>query len=208
MDDSRVFVGLDYHQASVQVCVMEHRGEVLLNKSGRNDAKAIIEAVQRHGDVGGVVIESCSGAADPAEELIARSGRPVDLAHPGFVNRMKHNPDKSDFTDAVLPADLERPASGPGKPAGWPVGYLPKVWLAPHEVRELRRLIRHRQQVANDRRTAKLRIPALLRDQRLRGSHVRAWTNPWMAWLRTTKSLGEQGRWIVDRHLVQLDQSN
>ena len=45
MDDSKVFVGLDYHQASVQVCVMEHRGEVLLNKSGPNDAGAIIEAV-------------------------------------------------------------------------------------------------------------------------------------------------------------------
>lgn len=29
-----------------------------------------------------------------------------------------------------------------------------------------------------------------------------------MAWLRTTESLSEQGRWIMDRHLVQLDRAN
>ena len=196
MKDCKVYVGLDYHQASVQVCVMEHGGEVLLNKSGPNDAGAIIAAVQRHGDVGGVAIESCSGAANLAEELIVRAGWSVDLAHPGFVNRMKQNPDKSDFTDAGMLADLER------------VGYLPKVWLAPHDVRELRYLIRYRQQLANERRNAKLRIRALLRDQRVRGPHVRAWTNPWMAWLRTTESLSEQSRWIVDRHLKQLNDLN
>lgn len=134
MKDCKVFVGLDYHQASVQVCVMDSAGQVLLNKSGANDAVAIIRAVERYGDVGGVAIESCSGAADLAEELIDRSGWSVDLAHPGFVNRMKQNPDKNDFTDVALPADLERTASGSGKPAGRPVGYLPKVWLAPHDV--------------------------------------------------------------------------
>jgi transposase len=196
MENSKVFVGLDYHQASVQVCVMDHRGEVLLNKSEPNDVGAIIGAVQRYGDVRGVAVESCSGAADLAEELIGRSGWSVDLAHPGFVSRMKQNPDKSDYTDAALLADLER------------VGYLPKVWLAPHEVRELRRLIRYRQQLANDRRAIKLRIRALLRDQRVRGPHVRAWTKPWMAWLRATQALSEQSRWIVDHHLERLDRMN
>lgn len=193
MDDCKVFVGLDYHQASVQVCVMSPRGRVLLNKNGPNDAGAIMRAVERFGHVGGVAIESCSGAADLAEELIKRSGWPVDLAHPGFVARMKQNPDKSDYTDAALLADLER------------VGYLPKVWLAPHEVRELRRLIRFRQQLANERRDIKLRIRALLRDQRLRGPGVRAWTNRWMAWLRNTKDGSEQTRWIVDRQLERLE---
>jgi transposase len=157
MSDCKVFVGLDYHQDSVQVCVMDPAGQVLLNKSGANDAAVIIRAVERYGDVGGAAIGSCSGAADLAEELINRSGWSVDLAHPGFVARMKQNPDKSDFTDAALLADLER------------VGYFPKVWLAPHEVRELRRVIRYRQQLANDRRAVKLRSRALLRDQRVRG---------------------------------------
>lgn len=193
MDDCNVFVGLDYHQASIQVCVMDQRGKVLFNKSGPNDAGAVVRAVERFGQVGGAAIESCSGAADLAEELIGLSGWSVDLAHPGFVARMKQNPDKSDYTDAALLADLER------------VGYLPKVWLAPHEVRELRRLVRYRRQLANDRRDIKLRIRALLRDQRLRGPGVRPWTKSWMAWLRNTKEVSEQGRWIVDRQLERLE---
>ena len=48
-----------------------------------------------------------------------------------------------------LLADLER------------VGYLPRVWLAPHSVQELRRLVRYRQQLADDRRDLKLRLGAM-----------------------------------------------
>jgi hypothetical protein len=58
-----------------------------------------------------------------AEELVSRAGWSVDLAHPGYVARMKANPDKTGYSDARMLADLER------------VGYLPKVWLAPAEVR-------------------------------------------------------------------------
>jgi hypothetical protein len=95
-------------------------------------------------------IEACGGAADLADELIARAGWSVHLAHPGYVARIKQSPDKTDYSDARLLADLER------------VGYLPKVWLAPENIRELRRLVRYRQQLANQRRNVKLRIRALL----------------------------------------------
>jgi hypothetical protein len=43
----------------------------------------------------------------------------VQLANPGYVNRMKRSPDKTDFGDAQMLADLSR------------VNYLPKVWLTP-----------------------------------------------------------------------------
>jgi transposase len=105
---------------------------------------------------------------------------------------MKQNPDKSDFTDAQLLADLER------------VGYLPKVWLAPHEVRELRRLVRYRQQRVNERRDTKLRIRALLREQRVRPVRLSPWTQAWLAWLTTTEELSEQSRWIIARHQRRL----
>jgi transposase len=156
MKDSTVFVGLDYHQDSVQVCVLDSSGKVLRNGSYENDAVVIASVVENHGTIVHAAIESCTGAADLADELAARSGWSVDLAHPGFVSRMKQNPDKTDFTDAHLLADLER------------VGYLPRVWLAPQEVRELRRLVRFRQQLVDERRAIKLRISALLRDQRVR----------------------------------------
>src|ERR1700755_3679240 len=112
----RVFVGLDYHQSSVQICVMDQEGMVLLNKPCANDAAAIVQAVQRFGEKVQAAIECCCGAANLAKEL-ADLGWSISLAHAGFVARMKQNPDKTDFSDARILADLVR------------VGYLPKVWL-------------------------------------------------------------------------------
>jgi transposase len=137
-------------------------------------------------------IEACSGAAELAEQLVQRCGWSIDLAHPGYVARMKQSPDKTDFGDARVLADLER------------VGYLPRVWLAPQGIRELRRVVRFRQQLADQRRNCKLRIRALLRDGRVKPSCGKAWTRSWMQWLETTQEVSEQTRWILDRQLAQL----
>ena len=187
-----IYVGLDYHQSSVQVCVMDAAGQTLINRRCANEWLAVVEAVAGYGRVAGAAVESCCGAADLAEELIEHAGWSVDLAHPGFVSRMKQSPDKSDFSDVQLLADLER------------VGYLPKVWLAPQEVRELRRLVRYRQQLVADRRNTKLRVGALLRDQRVRNAPARPWTRVWTAWVIQTVQLSEQSRWLIGRHLHRL----
>jgi transposase len=193
MNRIRVFVGLDYHQASVQVCVLDASGKVLHNRRCPNDWRVIVNRVEAWGAVVRVAIESCGGAANLAEELVHRAGWSVDLAHPGFVSRMKQNPDKTDFSDARMLADLTR------------VGYLPRVWLAPAELRELRRLVRYRQQLVDERRNIKLRISALLRDQRIINAPAHPWTRAWVHWLRETDDLGGHSRWIVDRHLVRFD---
>ncbi len=114
MNKIPVYVGLDYHQSSVQVCVLDRDGAVLGNRSCANQRGAIQKRAERYGKIAGVAIESCSGAADLAEELVGHAGWPVHLAHPGYGNRMKQNPDKTDYTDARMLADLER------------VGYLPR----------------------------------------------------------------------------------
>src|SRR5262249_5001638 len=131
MDSVKVFAGLDYHQDQVQVCVLDAAGTVLCNRSLPNDAVAIRIVVEQCGVVQAAALEACCGAADLAQELV-EGGWSVSLAHPGFVARMKQNPDKTDFSDARLLADLLR------------VGYLPKVWLAPERLRRLRRLVRYR----------------------------------------------------------------
>jgi transposase len=106
---------------------------------------------------------------------------------------MKQTPDKSDWTDARVIADLVR------------VGYLPKVWLAPEDVRQLRTLVRFRQQLVDQRRTIKLRISALLRDARLVEPKSR-WGKAWMSWLKSVEGLGTEGRFVVDRHLIRNEQ--
>jgi transposase len=116
----------------------------------------------------------------------------VDLAHPGFVHRMKQNPDKTDYSDARMLADLER------------VGYLPKVWLAPQEVRDLRTVVRYREQLVQERRNLKLRVSAILRQQRVRYGEGKAWTKKWEAWLQQAEGLSPEGRWVIDQHLERM----
>lgn len=193
----QVFVGMDYHDEVVQVCVMDERGTVLGNRALENDWERIKEYVWDLAPLAVAIhagMESCCGAANLAEELSSRAEWHVQLAHSGYCNRMKQNPDKTDFTDAELLADLVR------------VGYLPRVWTAPREVRELRRLVRYRQQLVAARRDVKLRIRALLRDDRIKSPPEagNAWTRPWMAWLENFQQLGEHGHWIMQRHLAKL----
>lgn len=194
MNRIELFVGLDYHKDAIQVCVMDREGIVVGNRSCDNDVGRVVEYVTAQGSVRGAAMESCEGAADFAEALIAEAGWSVHLAHPGYVRRLRQNPDKTDYSDAHLLADLER------------VGYVPKVWLAPQTIRELRRLVRYRRQLVNERRNTKLRIRSLLREHRRRSAAPR-WGKAWFQWMRDVQ-LSEQSRWILDRHLDRLQQLN
>jgi transposase len=193
MSKVTVFVGLDYHKDSVQVCVMDPAGRVRANRSCPNDANALATTVAFFGEDVRGAIEACTGSADLADELVERHGRDLDLAHPGYVARMKQGPDKSDYSDARMLADLVR------------VGYLPRVWLAPQDVRQLRTTVRYRQQRVNQRRATKLRVTALVREARLvepKGS--RRWGPTWLAWLATAQGLGSEAWFVVACHLAEL----
>lgn len=186
-----VFVGLDYHQAFVQVCIMDAQGLVLANRRCVNSVAALVECVRSYGEQVSAAIEACCGAADLAEELVA-AGWQVSLAQAGYVNKLKQNPDKTDWSDARLLADLLR------------IGYLPKVWLPPARLRQLRHVVRYRQQLARERRATKLRVTALLRCERVAFTGSR-WTKSWIAAVRNCAELGEHGQWVINRQLDQIE---
>jgi transposase len=187
-----VFVGIDYHQDSVQVCVLNVEGRQLVNCAVDNHAAAVAAVVRRHGQPRRVAIEACCGAADMADELVVEQKLPVELAHPGYVARLKRSPDKHDLGDAQLLADLAR------------VNYLPTVWLAPESTRQLRRMVRHRAQLVRRRKEVKLRLRALLRENRQRCQQANAWTVAWFTWLREEALLAPSDRWVLDDHLAEL----
>jgi transposase len=192
MSSVPIFVGLDYHQSGVQVCVMGRSGKILANRKCANRWQAVAAVVEPCSSQVLAAIEACNGAANLADELVEKAGWSVDMAHPGYVARIKQSPDKTDFSDAQLLADLER------------VGYLPKVWHAPERIRELRRLVRFRQQRVEQRRSTKLRIRALLRDHRITISESSAWTKDWLARLAKHEQLPATSSWIIARHLADL----
>lgn len=187
-----VFVGLDYHQDSVQLCVLDQQGTQLCNRSVDNCADQIERSIRRYGVPKRLAIEACCGAADLAEELVTARDLNVQLAHPGYVNRMKRSPDKTDLGDAQLLADLVR------------VNYLPRVWLAPKAIRELRRLVRHRANLVRQRKDVKLRIRGVLRENRLKCGTAKAWTVAWRYWLSHQAPLSESDRWLCEQLLEQL----
>lgn len=193
MTSLALFVGLDYSDTGVQVCLLDREGNQIGNRLCGNDWREIAAFAAAHGTVAQAAIESCSGAANLAEELASLAGWSISLAHPGYVERMKQSPDKTDFQDARLLADLVR------------VGYLPRVWLAPAVVRDLRQLVRYRQQLVDQRRGTKLRLRALLREHRCRPpAEVNAWTKAWLKWVREQAEVGPQSRWVLDKHLAEL----
>lgn len=195
--DWRCFVGFDYHDCFVQVCVLDVSGEILGNERIANEVRSIEEYVDNARDgrvIQDAAVETCGGASRFVEQL-RELGWPVELAHAGICSKMKQSPDKSDFADAYLLADLCR------------VGYLPRVWLPPQEIRDLRRLGRYRQQLVDQRRDVKLRIRAMLREERIAAPAQvgNVWTKTWFAWLQSTKLLDDHSRWVMDQLLEDLE---
>jgi len=190
-----IWVGLDYHQKTTQVCVVDEHGEVLCNRSVPSEIGRIVQTIERHGCAEVVAIEACTGSAQLAHELIEQAGLAAKLTHPGYVRRMRHNPDKSDLSDARLLAELGRS------------GFLPEVWLAPEAIRDLRSMVQHRVQLVQQRRQAKVRILAFLRERRIAQPPISRWTKAWMLWLETA-AFNETVRWIIDGQLEQIKQTN
>jgi transposase len=192
MSSVPVFVGLDYHMRSVQVCVMDASGTQLVNRRCGNSVAEITRAVGS--TPARAAIESCCGAADLAEALIEHAGWRVSLAHAGYVSRMRHNPDKSDYSDARMLAELCR------------VGLIPPVWLASADVRDLRMLVRLRADLVARRRAVKTRILGVLRAQRVVEPKLGRWSKAWLTWLRGAEKLSEDASFVVRTHVLELDQ--
>lgn len=191
------YVGFDYHNCHIQVCVLDSNGTTLGNQRVANDVGAVIEYVDNVRDgrlIKGAAVETCCGASNFAEKLLDHEW-PIELAHAGICEKMKRSPDKSDYADAHMLADLCR------------VGYLPSVWLPPRAIRDLRRLTRFRQQLADQRRNIKLRIRAMLREERIEvpSGVGNVWTKSWFKWLKETKALADHSRWVMDNHLADLE---
>lgn len=187
-------VGIDYHQDSLQVCVIDSVGRVLKNKKISNDLAKLIAVIGTDSKQVVVAAEACNGSAALLDALHNRVGYQVKLCHPGYAQRMRNNPDKTDKSDGELIADLTR------------IGYLPEVYLAPAEIRDLRTLVRYRALQMKEARAMKLRIRGLLRNNRLVSPDgVGLWTIAGRKWLNTGAGLQDHNAWVMSRYLASLD---
>ena len=96
-----VYVGLDYHSDTTQVCVMTEHGEELMNRNVVSEPGCVVDAIQSCGQarslkraseaysvsVLGVALEACTGSAEFAQRLEDATEWMVKLAHAGAVHR-------------------------------------------------------------------------------------------------------------------------
>jgi len=192
MNSVPVYVGLDYHTSFVQVCIVNSEGAAVVNRKCANAVGEIVRCVEGLGEVKRVAVEACCGATDLAEDLAAATGWCVSLAHPGYVARMKLNPDKTDYGDARMLAELCR------------VGFIAEVWAAPSAIREMRALVRAREDCVKRVRAVKCRVLALLREQRIAQPKFSRWTKAWVAWLVSEHSISRAGRVVIELAMAEL----
>lgn len=170
---------------------MDQQANIKVNRRCDNDLASLLPVLNQAGNIKKIAIEACEGAADLGEALTQAGPWAVELAHPLYVSKLKGSPDKTDCTDAELLADLSR------------VGYLPRTWLPPKAIRQLRQLVNHRHRLADDRRALKLRIGAVLRHERIKIKGTR-WTKAWLEAIRIHPDLSETARWLIEDHLDEL----
>ena len=107
------------------------------------------------------------------------------MCHTAHLSTGKPSPD---WTDAKLLADLTR------------TGYLPRVWLAPQYLRDLRELVRHRHGLVQQRTQVKRRLRAVLRNHRIVCKDS-PWTIKRKKWLLDNENItNETLRYLLRAH--------
>ena len=77
MSKVTVYVGLDYHKDSIQVCIMDTAGKILANRSCSNQAKAVVALVAAHGQDVHAAVEAWR-LGQPADEAATEHGWVID----------------------------------------------------------------------------------------------------------------------------------
>ena len=144
----REYVGIDLHRRRSVIVRKNADGEVLSKTRIMNDPMEMARAVGEAGPEPEVVLEATFGwywAADLLEEM----GAHVHLAHP-LGNDWGNRRVKNDVGDANDLVDLLR------------LGRLAEAWVSPHEVRELRELVRYRAKLVRLRSGLKAQVHAVM----------------------------------------------
>ena len=77
MSKVTIYVGLDYHKASIQVCVMDTAGKILANRPCTNQAEALVKLVaDAHG--GHAVVRNREGGGTTFGILLPRTRPPSE----------------------------------------------------------------------------------------------------------------------------------
>jgi transposase len=150
-------VGVDLHLHRSVIAGLDEVGERLGWVRIDNDPTVLMREVRTAGSRGApVAIEATCGWYWAVDALLA-AGFEVHLAHPLGMKALRNR--KRVKTD---PADAYKLANLLG------LGSLPEAYISPHDLRELRELVRHRRQLVKLATAVRTGIRALLAKHNIR----------------------------------------
>src|ERR1051326_2497464 len=161
-----VYVGIDVHRKRSQVAVVTEGGQVQLNKNVVNGSEPMLRLI---GDLprGTPVAFEAAFGWGWLVQLLEDYGFDPHLVHPLQCKAIASARLKNDKVDAAILAQLLR------------ADLLPEAWIAPPEVRPLRR---HRVQLVRLRTLLRNRIHAVLADHGY-GRPQGCWSGPGRSWI-------------------------
>ena len=144
----RQYVAIDLHKHRSLIVRDNAAGEELSVLRIDNDPVTLLAAVAEAGKEPQVAIEAAYGWYW-AVDLLQEAGAHVHLVHPAGLNWEERRV-KNDYRDGRELLDRMH------------LGKLPEAWISPHDVRELRELVRYRGTLVAQRPSAKAQVKAVL----------------------------------------------
>ncbi len=166
---SSEYVGIDVHRRRSQIAVIDQGGKVQVNRNVTNGVDTVLSVIGAL-PVGTPVAFEAAYGWGWLVELLDDYGFQPHLVHPLRCKAIASARLKNDKVDAATLAQLLR------------ADLLPEAWIAPHQIRWQRTLLRHRFQLVRLRTLVRNRIHAILADH---GADRPAgcFTGPGRAWL-------------------------
>jgi transposase len=147
-----VYIGVDLHRKVSHVVALDEAGETLLSRRFEHSREAFRRVFgELEPEPLAVAFEATYGWGWFAD-LLADAGIPAHMAHPLATKAIGAGRVKNDAVDAATLAHLLR------------TNLLPEAWIAPPEVRELRRLVRLRASLVRVRSRLQCQVHALCAD--------------------------------------------
>lgn len=127
-----LYVGVDLHARTSHLVALDESGEPVMKRNIRSQRPAFAEAFSTLGGQPFEVVFEATRGWGWLADFLAELGIPAHMAHPLRTKAISSARVKNDAVDARTLAHLLR------------TNLLPEAWMAPPEVRELRRLVRTR----------------------------------------------------------------
>jgi transposase len=184
------YVGIDVHRRRSQIAVVNQGGKVLVNRNVTNGVDTVLSVIGGLPTGTPVAFEAAYGWGWLVQ-LLDDYGFQPHLAHPLRCKAIASARLKNDKVDAAILAQLLR------------ADLLPEAWIAPHEIRWQRALLRHRFQLVRPRTLVRNRIHAILADHG-QDRPAGCFTDVGRAWLAQV-DLPPVPRRVIDDLVVLLD---